>query len=85
MCNVLQCVHNVCMQEPVTITLGTEYRYKARSAKRCLIEKPETFQYVPLIENLEWVLQNTDVCHEVSVFSLSDTLNDINAFCRFFQ
>lgn len=61
-------VYLSCMQEPVTITLGTEYHYRASGAKRCLVEKPETFQYVPLIENLEWMLQNADVCHEVSMF-----------------
>lgn len=57
------------MQEPVTITLGTEYCYKQSGAKRYLTERSETFQYVPLIANLEWVLQNRDVYHEVSVVS----------------
>lgn len=55
------------MQEPLTITLGTEYSYKQRGAKSCLTERSETFQYVPLTDNLEWVLQNSDVYREVSV------------------
>lgn len=62
------------MQEPVTVTLGTEYHYRSSGTKRRLIEKPETFQYVPLIKNLEWVLQNVDVCREVGVFSCRSIL-----------
>ena len=45
--------------------LGTTYRYKRSGAKRSLVEKSETFQYVPLIENLQWLLQNMDVYQEV--------------------
>ena len=56
-----------CMQEPVTITLGTEYHYRASGTKRRLVEKCETFQYVPFLKNLEWMLQNPDICHEVHV------------------
>lgn len=56
-----------CVQEPVTITLGTEYHYRASGTKRRLVEKCETFQYVPFLENLEWMLQNPDICHEVHV------------------
>lgn len=54
------------MQEPVTVELGSTYHYKRSGAKRSLLEKSESFQYVPLIENLEWLLQNTDVYQEVS-------------------
>lgn len=46
--------------------LGTSYHYKRSGAKRSLVEKSETFQYVPLLENLQWLLQNTDVYQEVS-------------------
>lgn len=68
MCDLQSETHiHVPMQEPVTITLGTEYCYKQSGAKRYLTERSETFQYVPLIDNLEWVLQNRDVYHEVSV------------------
>ena len=45
--------------------LGTTYRYKSSGAKRSLVEKSETFQYVPLIENLQWLLQNMDLYQEV--------------------
>ena len=41
------------MQEPVTIDLGTSYVYQKHGAKRRLIEKKDTFQYVPLLENLQ--------------------------------
>ena len=40
------------------------YQYKRSGAKRSLIERSE---YVPLIENLEWLLQNRDVYNEVSL------------------
>ena len=56
----------VSVQEPVTVQLGSTYHYKRSGAKRSLVEKSESFQYVPLIENLQWVLQNTDVYQEVS-------------------
>lgn len=37
------------IQEPVTVELGTMYRYKWSGAKHSLVEKSETFQYVPLM------------------------------------
>lgn len=46
------------MHEPVTIDLGTSYVYQKHGAKRRLIEKKDTFQYVPLLENLQAFLQN---------------------------
>lgn len=30
-----------------------------------LVEKSDTFQYIPIIKNLEWILQNKDVYDEV--------------------
>ncbi len=56
------------MQEPRTVILGSTYEYRKSGAKRRLIEKQETFQYVPLIKNLEWVLQNKDLSTEVRFF-----------------
>ena len=53
------------IQEPVTVELGQIYRYTYSGVKRKLVEVPETFQYVPLIDNLEWVLQNKDIYQEV--------------------
>lgn len=35
------------------------------------MEKAEPFQYVPLIENLKWVFQNSEVCHEVRAFLIA--------------
>ena len=40
----------------VTVELGTTYQYERSKAKRLPIEKPDTFQYIPQIDNLQWVL-----------------------------
>ncbi len=72
------------MQEPVTVELGTAYHYKRSGTKRSLVEKCDTFQYVPLIANLQWLLQNRDICQEVSLYSLSASWRSItccNPFC----
>ena len=53
------------IQEPVSVELGSTYSYKTSGRKRYLSEKSETFQYVPLIKNLQWVLQNKEVYEEV--------------------
>lgn len=45
--------------------LGSSYKYKRRGTKRLLVDEPDTFQYVPLIANLQWFLQNKEVYHEV--------------------
>ena len=45
--------------------LGTSYRYQRSGMDRSLLEKKETFQYVPLIPNLQWLLGNEDVYNEV--------------------
>lgn len=47
--------------------LGTSYQYRRSGVKRSLVEKKDTFQYVPFIKNLEWILQNKDVYNEVRV------------------
>lgn len=49
----------------MTIQLGSSYGYQKRGAKRQLVESQDTFQYVPLIQNLEWILQNKDLYDEV--------------------
>ena len=49
----------------MTKLLGTTYQYQKSGAKRRLVEKEETFQYVPLIDNLKWLLQNKDIYNEV--------------------
>ncbi len=56
------------LQEPVTIELGTSYKYRKSGSKRLLVEVPDTYQYVPLLENLEWILQNKSISSEVIIF-----------------
>lgn len=45
--------------------LGSTYCYKTSGRKGCLTEKSGTFQYIPLIKNLQWILQNKEVFNEV--------------------
>ena len=45
--------------------LGTSFRYQQTGAKRRLVEVQETCQYVPLLQNLEKLLNNQDVYREV--------------------
>ena len=45
--------------------LGTSYRYQRSGVNRPLLEIKGTFQYVPLIQNLQWLLQNKDIYSEV--------------------
>ena len=68
-CYFEQIIQNLPAQEPVTIEMGSTYQYRARGAKRLLTEKPDTFQFVPLIQNLEWLLQNKDIYKEVCCLS----------------
>ena len=53
----------VCIQLPVTVKLGSSYQCKTTGAKRSLVEKTESFQYV---ENLEWLLQHREISNEVN-------------------
>lgn len=62
------------MQEPVTIELGVKYKYVLSGAKRRLAEKPDTFQYVPLINNLQWLFHNRDICSQVNSSATGDVL-----------
>ena len=62
--------------------LGTTYCYRRSGPKRLLMEKSETFQYIPLIENLQWLLQNSDVYDEVSILLVCIPLN-IRESCLF--
>ena len=50
----------------MTVELGSLYCYQRSGTKSRLIEKKETFQYIPLIENLQCVLQNKEIYSEVS-------------------
>ena len=47
------------------MTLGSTNKYKKCGAKRQPVESVDTCQYVPLLENLEWLLQNKDFYNEV--------------------
>jgi len=49
----------------VTIKLGISFRYQQTGSTRQLVEFDETFQYIPLMENLERLLNNADVLQEV--------------------
>ena len=53
------------IQLPVTVKLGSSYHYKTTGAKRSLVEKMESFQYVPFLENLEWLLLHREISNEV--------------------
>lgn len=50
------------LQEPTTVSLGTRLSY---SNKQRLVEKQDSFQYIPLIQNLTSFLQNSEVYAEV--------------------
>ena len=64
--------------------LGTSFRYKQTGAKRRLVEIQETCQYVPLLPNLEKLLNNQDIYQEVYfVFERYDCmLYDLFLFYR---
>ena len=68
------------LQEPVTVELGTRYKYQFSGSKRRLVQKSDTFQYVPLIDNLQWILQNKDVYDEVKGQPFYQYLWDIIKF-----
>ena len=57
-------------QEPVSYELGTSFKYQQTGAKRRLVEVKETCQYVPLLQNLERLLNNEDIYQEVKLFCL---------------
>ncbi|XP_065893459.1 uncharacterized protein [Dysidea avara] len=52
--------------EPVACELGTSFRYQQMGTKRRLVEVTETFQYVPLLPNLEKLLNNKDIFQEIA-------------------
>ena len=55
------------MQEPLACELGTSFRYQQTGAKRKLVEVTETSQYVPLLPNLERLLNNKNIFQEVLI------------------
>lgn len=62
---------NNVLKEPVTIVLGTTLRYQQCGSVRRLAECKETFEYIPLLENLEKFLSNCEVFQEVIVIRSS--------------
>ena len=44
-------------QEPVACELGTSFKYQQTGIKRRLVEVKETFQYIPLMQNLEKIIE----------------------------
>ena len=55
------------MQLPVTVVLRTERKAKGLGSKRRLVEKEESYVYIPILQTLETLLQNdmvlAEVCH----------------------
>ncbi len=59
------------MQEPITITLGTDLVSIQKGNKRQIQEKASTFQYVPLLEGLVGLLKKKEIFDEVNFLSVS--------------
>ena len=53
------------LQEPLTVELGTSYKYQRSGSKRRLVEYKDTFQYIPLMDNLVQLLKNPEIFDEV--------------------
>ena len=53
------------LQEPMTIQLGSKLQYQRYGSTCRLIEVKDTFQYVPLLPNLQRFLSNTEVFKKV--------------------
>lgn len=49
----------------MTVELGSSYSYQRKGTKTCLVDKKDSFQYVPLIENLHSLLENKEIFDEV--------------------
>ena len=63
-----------------------KFKYVKSGAKRRLVEKPDTFQYVPLLDNLQWLLLNRDISDQVCIIILrllEDMFMEI-IMCRYF-
>ena len=62
----MSCKHtNIYMQEPKKIQIGeTRYIPKFSGAKRQLVEKTDTYHYVPLLSSLKRLLQDKSVVKE---------------------
>ena len=63
----MSCMHtNIYMQEPKEIQIGeTHYIPKFSGAKHQLVEKTDTYHYVPLLSSLKRLLQDKSVVKEI--------------------
>ncbi len=59
----------------MTVELGLSYSYQRKGTKTRLVEKRDTFQYVPLIENLHSLLENKEIFDEIQLRT-SSSYND---------
>lgn len=76
------------VQEPITVTLGSERVYTQTGAKRRLSEVNDTFQYVPLLESLQSLLRNSEILDEVGSNLWLLKINEVcvcNTVTRYFN
>ena len=71
------------IQEPITVKVGDPvYVPRFSGSKRCLTEKWDTFQYVPLLDSLTQLLSDNTVLEEIEQCSKRIHTNDlIEDFC----
>ena len=65
MCNGILLYCYMPTQMPVEKTLGTVRSWVAQGSKRRIIERADTFVYIPIIEVLRRMLQNDAVYEQV--------------------
>jgi hypothetical protein len=66
--------------EPITVELGRTYKYQQCGSTQKLVEVKDTFQYVPLLKNLEILFSNKQVFEEINK-SHSRTDGLLGDFC----
>lgn len=59
-----------------------KFKYVKSGAKRRLVEKPDTFQYVPLLDNLQWLLHNRDISDQASAIIKRSLLEERFIMCH---
>ncbi len=65
-CEVATLALKYSFKEPVTVELGITQRYRQRGFTSTLVDQPENFQYVPLIEGLNAMFDNEEFLDEAS-------------------
>ena len=71
-------------QEPVTMLLGASFKYQRSGGTQRLVEVKETFEYVPLLENLEQFLSNPEVLQEV-IFCVYIAIEAMANYFKYFM